>query len=111
MRKKFRILTGIFKKICLGGFEEKSRASGGEFAFFFARGFNFCRVCGIMGTVPKIDKEDSIMKKLLAMLLVFAMALGVAPAFAEEAETYELALVTDVGTMTTNPLTRARGKA
>ena len=52
-----------------------------------------------MGTVPKIDKEDSIMKKLLAMLLVLAMALGVAPAFAEEAETYELALVTDVGTI------------
>ena len=39
------------------------------------------------------------MKKLLAMLLVLAMALGVAPAFAEEAETYELALVTDVGTI------------
>ena len=64
-----------------------------------------------MDAVPKIDKEDSIMKKLLAMLLALTMVLGMAPAFAEEAETYELALVTDVGTMTTNPLTRARGKA
>ena len=39
------------------------------------------------------------MKKLLAMLLALTMVLGVAPAFAEEAETYELALVTDVGTI------------
>ena len=100
MRKKVPYFDWDFqKKFAWADSKKKVAHPAADSRFFFARGFNFCRVCGIMGTVPKIDKEDSIMKKLLAMLLVLAMALGVAPAFAEEAETYELALVTDVGTI------------